>query len=143
MPLSLKVFGAAVYGRQQSYWEEFLEILHKRPPAEIQNRLRISYESLEEEDRQIFLDIVCFFIGEEIDTAKRIWGVVGLENLESKCLLELDSEKKIKMHDQIRDMGRIIAKQESMSHRLYEIDDLLEQTSSVSASTIQSSLFTS
>eukprot|EP00253_Pinus_taeda_P016207 PITA_16207 len=130
LPLSLKVFGSLVCQRKKSYWEEILERLHKSLPTEIQERLSISYESLEKEDQNIFLDIVCFFIGEEMDTAIRIWGMVGVENLESKSLLEVDSEKRIKMHDHIRDMGRTFAKQVSMPHRFSQISDFLEQSSS-------------
>jgi hypothetical protein len=54
--------------------------------VEILKRLRISYDSLHEEDQRIFLDIACFFIGEDRDKAIKIWGTVGLQNLENKCV---------------------------------------------------------
>lgn len=135
LPLSLKVVGALVCGEEDKvYWEEQLDRLQRTPPSEIQEILRISYDSLTEKDQEIFLDIACFFLGEQRDKAIRIWGLVGLRNLEDKCLLEVDSPGKIRMHDHIRDCARNIAEQRSMSRRLWDrtniIDDLLELTQS-------------
>ena len=71
----------------------------------------------------------------------RIYSMVGLENLQSKCPIEVDSENKKKMHDHIRDMGRIIVSQGSMPRHLSHIDDFLDQTSSASVSFLPSFLF--
>jgi hypothetical protein len=135
LPLSLKVFGALLYGEQdKSYWEELLNGLDKI--VEIHDRLKISYDSLSQEEQQIFLDIASFFVGEDRDKATRIWGLVGYSSLENKCLLEVDRQNnKIKMHDHLRDMGKNII-QGLMPRRLWsqttnEIDDLLGQSSSV------------
>jgi len=144
LPLSLKVTGALLCGRDDTYWKELLNDFHKIPPADIRETLKISYNSLDQEYQQIFLDMACFSIGEDMDTAKRIWGAVGISNLESKCLLELDSGKRIKMHDQVRDMGRYTAAERSMPHRLWchatnnnNVDKLFEESSwSVSDSNI-------
>jgi len=144
LSLSLKVTGALLCGRDDTYWKELLNDFHKIPPADIRETLKISYNSLDQEYQQIFLDMACFSIGEDMDTAKRIWGAVGVSNLESKCLLELDSGKRIKMHDQVRDMGRYTAAERSMPHRLWchatnnnNVDKLFEESSwSVSDSNI-------
>lgn len=147
LPLSLRVFGALVCGQNQSYWEEILNELDKRlPNTEIQEKLKSSYDKLNSDDQQIFLDIACFFVGEEVDTAIRIWGIFGLQNLQDKCLLEVevDGDNSIKMHDHIRDLARDLARNISqggrMPRRLWhattnDIDDLLEQSSLVSALT--------
>eukprot|EP00253_Pinus_taeda_P005269 PITA_05269 len=136
LPLSLKVTGALLCGRDDTYWKELLNDFHKIPPADIRETLKISYNSLDQEYQQIFLDMACFSIGEDMDTAKRIWGAVGISNLESKCLLELDSGKRIKMHDQVRDMGRYTAAERSRPHRLRchatnnnNVDKLFEESS--------------
>lgn len=111
-------------------------------------RLKISYDSLESEEKDIFLDIACFSIGQNKDKWVRIWkesgwkGSVGLRNLENKCLVEVDSQNEIRMHDHLRDLGRNIAQEESKPRRLWNatvnnLYDLLEQSlSSVSASII-------
>jgi len=130
LPLSLKVIGALLCGKDLKYWEAQLHKISKILPSDILNRLRISYDSLDDEEKQIFLDIACFFIGEDRDTAIRIWdgsrweGWLGLRNLENRCLVEVDSENCIRMHDHLRDLGRDIAKKES-PHRLWHPDDIL------------------
>eukprot|EP00253_Pinus_taeda_P034782 PITA_34782 len=136
LPLSLKVFGALLFGEDdRCYWQETLNRLnHILPTTEIYERLKISYDSLSSKDQEIFLDIACFFTGKDIDTVIKICGSVGqLLNLKNKCLLEFDDENKVKMHDQIRDMGRHIA-EEATTLRFWHqtpnnIDHLLERSS--------------
>eukprot|EP00253_Pinus_taeda_P007680 PITA_07680 len=105
----------------------------------IQESLQISYDALDKEDRQIFLDIACFFVGEDRDMAVRIWdgsgwnGLLGFRNLQNRCLVQVDSENKIKMHEHLRDLGRAIAQTSGSRHCVRPsadtIDELLQQTS--------------
>lgn len=135
LPLSLIVFGGLVCGQDKPFWEEQLGGLHKLP-KEIVLSLKISYDSLDSEEQQIFLDIACFSLGEDRDKWIRIWGgsgwkgLVGFRNLQNKCLVEVGSENQIRMHDHLRDLGRKIA-EESNPRRLWgatirKINDLLE-----------------
>lgn len=137
LPLSLKVFGAMVCGQDKPYWDEQLRGLHKLP-KEIALSLKISYDSLDDDEQQIFLDIACFSLGEDRDKWIRIWGgsgwkgLVGFRNLQNRCLVEVGSENQIRMHDHLRDLGKSIA-QESNPRRLWgattqNINDLLEQS---------------
>lgn len=137
LPLSLKVFGAMVCGQDKPYWDEQLRGLDKLP-KEIALSLKISYDSLDDDEQQIFLDIACFSLGEDRDKWIRIWGgsgwkgLVGFRNLQNKCLVEVGSENQIRMHDHLRDLGKSIA-QESNPRRLWgattqNINDLLEQS---------------
>eukprot|EP00253_Pinus_taeda_P011327 PITA_11327 len=139
LPLSLKVFGALLNGEEDaSYWEFQLDKLQRILPEEIKQRLQISYDALDMEDRQIFLDIACFFIGEDRDRVIRICagsggnGLWGFRNLENKCLVEVNRENQIRMHDHLRDMGREIA-DASLPRRLWRSTeknyDLLQQSS--------------
>ena len=128
------------------YWEEQLDRLKQTLSDEIHQKLRISYDSLSKEDKPIFLDIACFFTGEDRDMAVSIWGLVGLRNLENKCLLQVDIENKINMHDHIRDLGRNITEEESMplhdwQQQTNNTDDLLERSSCVSYSIIATFVF--
>ncbi|KAH9289130.1 hypothetical protein KI387_033247, partial [Taxus chinensis] len=131
LPLSLKVLGGQLYGRSQmDYWEAQLEKISRILPGDITQRLKISYDALDEEDKEMFLDTACFFIGEERSTAIVVWdgskwnGLHGLERLVNKCLVELVDESDwsnlgweritlIRMHDHLRDLGREIANRQS------------------------------
>jgi Leucine-rich repeat (LRR) protein len=119
LPLSLIVLGAHLHGENDlKYWEAQFRKICKALPTDIHSRLKISYDGLDEEEKQIFLDIACFFIGEDRDTAIRIWdgsgweGWLGLRNLQNRCLVEVDSENRIRMHDHLRDLGTDLAKKE-------------------------------
>eukprot|EP01018_Ginkgo_biloba_P025106 Gb_32215 [translate_table: standard] len=138
LPLSLKVFGALVYGkRNRSYWELEIKEISKRLDSNIMKTLRISYDALEEEEKEIFLDICCFFLGEDKDMAVRVWdgsgwsGLHALTTLEHRCLVELDDKNRLKMHDHLRDLGRHIAKS-SRPDRLWcplALDECLKRPS--------------
>lgn len=75
----------------------------------------MNYDNLVEKEKEIFLDIACFFIGIRKDTAIRIWEGSGwqgyeiLQNLEKKCVVEFDSKNRIRMHYHLRDLGRDLA----------------------------------
>jgi hypothetical protein len=117
----------------KSFWEDTLSQVHE-VPDDIQKRLKIIYDALHEKEQQIFLDIVCFFIGEKRDITIGIWDEPGrrgssrFQNLGSKCLLEVDGGNYIHMHDHLLDMRREIARGESPSllwHPTGNINDLL------------------
>ena len=74
LPLSLKVLGALLRGREDlNHWEAQLRKISKILPQDIQSTLQISYDGLDDEqEQQIFLDIACFFIGEDKNTAINI-----------------------------------------------------------------------
>lgn len=127
LPLSLKVFGGHLYGRNsKDNWKSQLKKLSRILPTDIKQRLQVSYDALDEEEKEMFLDVACFLIGENKSRAIAVWdgsgwsGAHGLETLVNKCLVELVSDPlypgqspsyadKIRMHDHLRDMGREIA----------------------------------
>ncbi|GLJ15088.1 hypothetical protein SUGI_0246630 [Cryptomeria japonica] len=116
LPLSLKVFGGQLYGcSNKDLWEDVLHKISRIMPDDIINKLRVSYDALDREEQQMFLDVACFFIGENKMTAIEVWegsgwsGQWGWERLVNKCLVELVHESEIRMHDHLRDLGREIA----------------------------------
>jgi hypothetical protein len=129
LPLSLRVLGAHLYGKKKDYWEAHLS---KILPADISEYLRISYDSLVEEEKQIFLDITCSFIGEDRDMAIRVWdgngwkGLQAFMNLQDKGLVEVDEENCIRMHDHVRDLGRHLAGSDRL-RRVWRPTDYLLQ----------------
>eukprot|EP00253_Pinus_taeda_P016242 PITA_16242 len=115
LPLSLKVIGSLLRFESPEVWEAQLRKLTQVLPLEIQNTLMISYDSLDDQEKEIFIDSACFFIGIKAETAIRVWfgsgweGSLGLRTLQNKCLVEVDSEGCIKLHDHLRDLGRNLA----------------------------------
>ncbi|EEF27935.1 transferrin, putative [Ricinus communis] len=64
IPLALKVLGSDLCDQGIEEWESELAKLQGSPKMEIQNILKISYDGLDENEKNIFLDIACFFKGE-------------------------------------------------------------------------------
>ncbi|GLJ33495.1 hypothetical protein SUGI_0673780 [Cryptomeria japonica] len=115
LPLSLKVFGGLLYQKAREFWKAQLSEASRILPRDIKESLKISFKALEEKEQEIFLDIACFFVGEEksltiavLDGSGRN-GIYSWEVLQNKCLVEVDELDHIKMHDQLRDLGREIA----------------------------------
>ncbi|KAL3717508.1 hypothetical protein ACJRO7_009010 [Eucalyptus globulus] len=119
IPLALEASGSFLRGKRPEVWAETLERLRKAPHEEVQETLRISYEALSWEEKQIFLDIACFFNGEESTSAKYAWKGCGyspeggLDTLTFMSLLKIDHQNILHMHDLIRDFGREIVRQEN------------------------------
>ncbi|KAH9288753.1 hypothetical protein KI387_032870 [Taxus chinensis] len=125
LPLSLKVLGAHVSGSSdRSYWQFELDKVKRMLPEDIKQRLKISFDALDSEQKQIFMDIACFFIGKERYMATKIWKASGwnvehaLQILRDKSLVELvknrhtnwqRDEYVFRMHDHLRDLGRDMA----------------------------------
>ncbi|GLJ45673.1 hypothetical protein SUGI_0961330 [Cryptomeria japonica] len=134
LPLSLQVIGRLVFGRNDKrYWELTLDKVSKTLPGDIKQILQISYETLDREQQQIFMDIACFFIGKETNMAIKIWEGSGwqaehsLQMLKEKCLVEEETsiyKFKLRMHDNLRDLGREMADESNFPHRIWRLHDL-------------------
>ncbi|XP_059064140.1 disease resistance protein Roq1-like [Cryptomeria japonica] len=138
-PLSLKVLGGHVFGStDKQYWKLELDKVRITLDRDIKHKLKISFDGLESEQKQIFMDIACFFIGKEKCMAMRIWEASGwraehaIQTLKDKCLIEMvecqihdqkDEEYgdklQFRMHDHLRDLGREMADELGTHHRLW------------------------
>ncbi|GLJ33496.1 hypothetical protein SUGI_0673810 [Cryptomeria japonica] len=131
LPLSLKIFGGLLYGKPKDYWDSQLNKASRLLPNDIKESLKISFDALDEEEQEIFLDIASFFIGEEKSMAIAVWdgsrwnGEHSWEVLENKCLVEVDKSNRIKMHDQLRDLGKDIAKGRS-PYRVWSTQQIID-----------------
>ncbi|XP_031383174.1 TMV resistance protein N-like isoform X1 [Punica granatum] len=121
LPLALEVMGSflSVYGGRKDMWHATIEKLKfKLDMFDIQDKLKISYESLECEQKETFLDIACFFIGMDVRLVIPMWKdtkfspEVGIEILQLKSLIKIGEDNMIWMHDQLRDLGRSVVEQE-------------------------------
>ncbi len=81
LPLSLKVLGSFLCNNKElEIWEGALNTLEKGQSLtggddneELWSVLRISYDHLDEQHKNMFLDIACFFGGLKINTIYRAW----------------------------------------------------------------------
>ncbi|KAE8712028.1 hypothetical protein F3Y22_tig00110264pilonHSYRG00048 [Hibiscus syriacus] len=100
-------------------WESEVDKLKEYAQPKILQILKSSYEGLDELEKNIFLDIACFFNWEHKDTVETILsgyykGVVsGINNLVDKCLLDVGYFGSISMHDMLEEMGKDVIHQES------------------------------
>ncbi|KAG2665013.1 hypothetical protein I3760_16G110100 [Carya illinoinensis] len=120
LPLALEVLGSYLYEREEiQFWEDALEKYKRIPPDDIQGKLRISYDSLEENEKNIFLDIACFFAGKFIEYVTNIldgcgfFSHTGIPILREKSLITIDEYQCINMHDLLKVMGKEIVRKES------------------------------
>jgi len=101
-------------------WEMALEKLKIVPHNDIHNVLKISYDGLEKEEKDIFLDIACFFKGmrrhfvEKILNGCDFFASIGVDILIDKSLITIDPRYNgLQMHDLLQEMGKKIIRQES------------------------------
>ncbi|XP_052301248.1 disease resistance protein RPV1 isoform X2 [Populus trichocarpa] len=120
VPLALGVIGSSLFGKGRGIWESALQQMEVILNFEVQKVLRISYDFLDGDyPKNLFLDIACFFNGMDVDDAVRILDGLdkgarfGIDNLIDRCLVEINSDQRLWMHQLVRDMGREIARQES------------------------------
>ncbi|MED6207173.1 hypothetical protein PIB30_033367 [Stylosanthes scabra] len=118
IPLALKVLGSFLCSRSAVAWESALRKLKMHPDPSIFNVLKLSYDGLDDSEKNIFLDIDFFFKGEDKDNVIRFldscdfFGGIGIDNLQRKALVAI-SNNRIEMHDLIQQMAWEIVWQES------------------------------
>uniref|UniRef100_A0A7N2L437 TIR domain-containing protein n=1 Tax=Quercus lobata TaxID=97700 RepID=A0A7N2L437_QUELO len=119
LPLALVIIGADLYGRTKPEWRSAVDKYERIPNEEIQKILEISYGGLDETEKDIFLDIACFFKGYfkeyvmDILNACDLHPICGIQKLFDKCLITVDHYDRLLMHDLLQQMGREIVRQES------------------------------
>ncbi|KAE9616275.1 putative TIR domain, P-loop containing nucleoside triphosphate hydrolase [Lupinus albus] len=77
LPLALNIIGSDLLGKSADEWEFALDRYEKVPNEEIQSILKVSYDSLNESEKRIFLDIACFFVGETLPHVEEILSACG------------------------------------------------------------------
>ncbi|XP_056163794.1 disease resistance protein L6-like isoform X2 [Syzygium oleosum] len=132
LPLALEAIGSSLFGEEtRGIWEEWLQKLKKTPHEDVLGKLKISYDALEPKHQQIFLDIACFFIGEDKTNPMYMWKdreffpERAIKVLIKRCMIEVLDDDRFGMHDQFRDLGREIAKQEHT--RLWDEKDIIRE----------------
>ncbi|GJV45334.1 TMV resistance protein N-like protein [Tanacetum coccineum] len=110
LPLALKILGSSLFGKTVEEWESQLKKLPRYPHYEIQQVLRISYDVLDFDQQNIFLDISCFFKGEKRDYVMKVLNGCDLDAatnirvLMDMSLISIHSDR-MQMHDLVQEMG--------------------------------------
>ncbi|KAH9679662.1 Disease resistance-like protein DSC1 [Citrus sinensis] len=109
VPLALKVLGRHLFGRSEEEWESAIKKLSRIPHMDIQKVLKVSYDGLDDEEQNIFLDIACFFKGQYRDFVMNFLDAcgfstkIGVRVLVDKSLVTI-SGNMITMHDLLQEM---------------------------------------
>ncbi|XLR11471.1 hypothetical protein S83_039409 [Arachis hypogaea] len=118
LPLALEVIGSVLFDKNVKEWESLLEKLKKIPNDKVQKKLRISFDSLNDDTvKEIFLDIAFFFISMDRNDVVHILdeydAEIGISVLVDRNLVTVDSNNRLGMHALLRDMGREIVREKS------------------------------
>ncbi|KAH8932739.1 hypothetical protein BDL97_19G089600 [Sphagnum fallax] len=126
LPLALEVTVCFLSDKREerdleSTWSQTIKTLLNEN-KDIFEKLMISYNGLSPEARMMFLDIACFMIGQREHIAMQIFEAcksdynipaASFNSLKDKCLVKLDEDRRIIMHDLLRDMGRQVVMNQS------------------------------
>lgn len=138
IPLALELIGSNLYGKQLQEWDFTLDSYEKIPHMDIQMILQQTYDALHEQEKQVFLDIACFFKDYQITEVEHILGAhhgVCLKphilTLVQKSLIKIDEHGCVTLHNLIRDMGIETVRQESPDDpgkrsRLWYTEDIVQ-----------------
>ncbi|XP_042963746.1 disease resistance protein RPV1-like isoform X1 [Carya illinoinensis] len=118
LPLALVVLGSDLKGKSTHQWKSALDKYKNIPNRDIQKVPLVSYEGLDNNEKEMFLDIACFFKGEPLANIMKIFDSCGffpddgMDRLRDKCLITIEG-RYVRMHDLLQDMGREIVRLES------------------------------
>ncbi|XP_039161311.1 disease resistance protein RUN1-like [Eucalyptus grandis] len=119
LPLALEIIGSFLYRKRREIWKETLERLKEISERIVLDKLKISYDALDSGQKQIFLDLACFFKGVDSKSATYVWkdcGLFpesGLAALTKMSLLKIEPHNILRMHDLVKDVGWEIVRGEN------------------------------
>jgi energy-coupling factor transporter ATP-binding protein EcfA2 len=136
LPLSLEVLGSYLCDISiLKVWKDALHTLKNgkniiggSKDEVLWTTLRISYDYLDKDHQNMFLDIACFLVGYNKSTLCRVyWNgddsfnpMLGLQNLKNKSLIKWAKDGGLYMHEQLQVMGRNIAMEVTMSRFIWK-----------------------
>ncbi|XP_042753729.1 TMV resistance protein N isoform X2 [Lactuca sativa] len=138
LPLALRVLSRFLCDKEMNEWRSALARLKEIPDANILEKLKISFDGLKTVEKQLFLDIACFFRrrckNERIMAMLDACGlhpVIGIKVLVQKALITITEYGKFDMHDLVQEMAHYIVRGEHPNNpekhsRLWKKEDVLK-----------------
>ncbi|XP_023548551.1 TMV resistance protein N-like isoform X2 [Cucurbita pepo subsp. pepo] len=131
-PLALQVLGSSLQNKDLSVWDYVIERLKGGWSIDdkIFKCLKVSYDGLDDEQKEIFLDIACFFKGKRRDLVEEIldgcdlYAKRNVELLIQKSLITLSHPDRLQMHDLLQEMGRKVVHQKPVRDRLWCLNNI-------------------
>ncbi|XP_021811460.1 TMV resistance protein N-like [Prunus avium] len=124
IPLALKVMGSLFHRcKSKKEWEAKWNKLKRVQIGEIQKVLRVSYDGLDDIEKEIFLDIACFYKGYKRRDVERMldccdfFGEEGINDLIDRSLISISKLNCIEMHDLVQEMGKAIVCEQPIEER--------------------------
>ncbi|GKE28021.1 Toll/interleukin-1 receptor domain-containing protein, partial [Tanacetum coccineum] len=120
-PLALKVLGSSLLNEDADTWSHTFTMLESREfqTNHVHKVLKIGFDSLPSDCKELFKHIACFFVGKETEVTEAVLkdcGVhpsYGIKKLTERCLLTTGLGRELKMHQLLQDMGRDMVYKES------------------------------
>ncbi|PWA41093.1 NB-ARC domains-containing protein [Artemisia annua] len=136
LPLALEVLGKLLYDKDTDEWKSALAKLKDIPDHDVMKRLKISYDGLDPNQKDLFLDIACFHRNRTpIDDAIKVLDacslnpVIDVRVLVQKSLI-YESNGVFDMHDLIEEMAHHIVRGKDTNYpekhsRVWKSEDIL------------------
>ncbi|CAN7027069.1 unnamed protein product [Brassica oleracea var. botrytis] len=119
LPLGLRVVGSSLRGKNEEEWEEvILKLDTILDHQDIEEVLKVGYESLHENELSLFLHIAVFFNYNDVDFVKSMFAdnnldiKHGLKILVSRSLIHVSTDGEIVMHKLLQQVGRKAVRRE-------------------------------
>ncbi|KAJ9563013.1 LOW QUALITY PROTEIN: hypothetical protein OSB04_008173 [Centaurea solstitialis] len=120
LPLTITILGSSLCEAKEHEWIDTIERLKRIPLKETIQKLELSYMGLDDDCKEIFLDVACILKGWKEDEAIRslescgFHAIHGLSVLEKKSLITISKYGHLGMHDHIEEMGRYIVRRSNL-----------------------------
>jgi len=137
-PLAIDIMGSYLFSKKEEEWNSILDCYERIPKEEIFLNLKVSFEALVKDEKEVFLDIACFFKGFNLGSVEVLlhahYGNEMKEQINvliQKSLIQISESNDLTLHDLIADMGKEIVRLESpyqpgKRSRLWSDKDIVE-----------------